>query len=85
MDDCEAPFTDRDEVTNLRGIIVEQDEIESPESYLQVIPPTGAWIGTVGLDQAEDGRLRPRGGFREKVFALFTLGVAKFGNGNGAF
>jgi hypothetical protein len=49
MDDCEAPFASRDEVAKVRGIIVEQDEVESPENSLQVIPATGAWIGTVGL------------------------------------
>jgi hypothetical protein len=38
----------RNEVAKVRGIIVKQDEVESPENSLQVIPATGAWIGAVG-------------------------------------
>lgn len=46
MDDCEAPFANRDEVAKLRGIIVAQDEVESPENSLQVIPASGLdWHG----------------------------------------
>jgi hypothetical protein len=48
MEDCEAPFANRNEVAKVRGIIVKQDEVESPENSLQVIPATGAWIGAVG-------------------------------------